>query len=389
MPAKIDTELNLRFLYICFKHSNFSTVDFHEVASYFQIKAPAARMRLMRLRQALEAESSREGFRERDRRRKLNPFKAKDKLYALDGEDDDDETLDDMPLMQRLHARMMRVKREDGLMIKNEDGTLIKDEDTAMIKSEDVTFWGKKEEDLDDQDETKMTGIETRDLHGTSFKSEEVNDSRLSLKGQPASGEMFKSEVVSPSHAPASVQHDSPLSWASSGQRAFNAKSEDSPPLAQPTIPSYGPVKMELNTIDTKRQAFGYGNQQSPAPSANTGLFNFRAYDHTNTSGPPIHGHDSSVKPESTNTNGHFFHNYSSHAHSHPDVFNPFAQVKPESTYCNTQMTTPSGLSSPFRLDAFNTTLANSLTLGDDVGPKPGYADSLFGSPHIKDDTGL
>ncbi|KAI5257147.1 hypothetical protein E4T42_01227 [Aureobasidium subglaciale] len=342
MPAKIDTELNLRFLYICFKHSNFSTVDFHEVASYFQIKAPAARMRLMRLRQALEAESSREGFRERDRRRKLNPFKAKDKSYALDGEDDDDETLDDMPLMQRLHARMMRVKREDGLMIKNEDGTLIKDEDTAMIKSEDVALWGKKEGDLDDQDETKMTGIDSRDLHRTSFKSE-VNDSHLSLKSQPTSQEVFKS----------------------------------------------GFVKMELDTIDTKRQAFGHAKQQSPALSANTGLFNFRAYGHANTSGPPIQDHDSSLKPESTNTNGHFFHNYSSHAHSHPDVFNPFAQVKPESTYDNTQMTTPSGLSSPFRLDAFNTTLANSLTLGDDVGPKPEYAESLFGSPHIKDDTGL
>ena len=105
-------------------------VDFHEVASYFQIKAPAARMRLMRLRQALEAESSREGFKERDRKRRLNPFKAKEKTYALhDGEDDDDESLDDMPLMQRLHARMMRIKREEGLMIKDEDGTLVKGED--------------------------------------------------------------------------------------------------------------------------------------------------------------------------------------------------------------------------------------------------------------------
>ncbi|KAI5201567.1 hypothetical protein E4T39_05091 [Aureobasidium subglaciale] len=388
MPAKIDTELNLRFLYICFKHSNFSTVDFHEVASYFQIKAPAARMRLMRLRQALEAESSREGFRERDRRRKLNPFKAKDKSYAIDGEEDDDETLDDMPLMQRLHARMMRVKREEGLVIKNEDGTLIKDEDTAMIKSEDVALCGKKEEDLDDRDEAKMTGIESRDPHGTFFKNE-VNDSHLSLKCQPISEEAFKSEVIISSQAPASVQHDSPLSYASSGQRVFEAKSEDSPPLAQHTIPSYSPVKMELDTIDTKRQVFGYGNQQSPAASVNTRPFNFRAYDHPNTSGPPIQEHDSSIKPESTSTNGHFVHKYSSLPRSHPDVFNPFAQVKPETTYGTAQMTTPPGLSSPFRLDAFNTTLANSLALRDDVGSKPEYADSLFGSPRIKDDTDL
>ena len=67
-------------------------------------------------------------------------------MYAHDGEDDDDESLDDVPLMQRFHARMMRIKREEGLMIKNEDGTLIKDEDTAMIKNEDDDFWGKKEE---------------------------------------------------------------------------------------------------------------------------------------------------------------------------------------------------------------------------------------------------
>ncbi|KAL1304248.1 hypothetical protein AAFC00_000664 [Neodothiora populina] len=54
MPAKIDADSNLRFLYSCFKHSNHTTINYAKVAQDFQIKAPAARMRLMRLKIALE-----------------------------------------------------------------------------------------------------------------------------------------------------------------------------------------------------------------------------------------------------------------------------------------------------------------------------------------------
>lgn len=193
-------------------------VDFHEVASYFQIKAPAARMRLMRLRQALEAESSKEGFKEKDRKRRLNPFKAKDKMYAHDGEDDDDESLDDVPLMQRLHARMMRIKREEGLMIKNEDGTLIKDEDTAMIKNEDDDLWGKKEESFDEQGEISNAG--TR-----SFKNE-IDDSHSNLQKQVTPVDMkdvVKSETANLAYVPSSIEQHALASY-------LVAKPQDIPP---------------------------------------------------------------------------------------------------------------------------------------------------------------
>lgn len=58
MPAKLDAHSNLRFLYACFKHSNYTTVAYRLVAGEFGIKPPAARMRLMRLKGMLDALSS-------------------------------------------------------------------------------------------------------------------------------------------------------------------------------------------------------------------------------------------------------------------------------------------------------------------------------------------
>jgi hypothetical protein len=220
-----------------------SQVDFHEVASYFQIKAPAARMRLMRLRQALEAESNREGFREKDRKRRLNPFKAKDKMYNNDGDyDDDDESLDDVPLMQRLQARMMRIKREEGLMIKNEDGTLIKDEDTAMIKNEDDGFWGKKEEDVDEQEGKDVVNPGTGG-YGASYFKNELNDSRSDLQTQ-----------VTPVDTEGAVKPRNVTSLATHHANSY-----------------LGPIKNEL---DPKCRDYGYGSNQltptHPTPTSTT-----------------------------------------------------------------------------------------------------------------------
>ncbi|KAH0173172.1 hypothetical protein KCU67_g1406, partial [Aureobasidium melanogenum] len=368
MPAKIDTELNLRFLYICFKHSNFSTVDFHEVASYFQIKAPAARMRLMRLRQALEAESSKEGFKEKDRKRRLNPFKAKDKMYAYDGEDDDDESLDDVPLMQRFHARMMRIKREEGLMIKNEDGTLIKDEGTATIKNEDYDFWGKKEECADEQEEDAiMVNTETHEVGGISHFKNEMKDSHPDLQKRHTSVDMegaVKSEAASLGFVPSS--------YPSSNKGATMAMPQNIPQLNIPHRAAHlGPAQME-------RRDYGYGgDQHTPAHPANAVPFNFRAYGHANTSSPYVQEHSDINKPEHTSNSDHPapFHGYNSALR--PDAFNTFAQVKPESTYGMT----PSGLDSPFRLDMFNTAMTNSAS-ETEASPRQ---KSLVDSPMIQD----
>ncbi|KAH0366267.1 hypothetical protein KCU65_g5424, partial [Aureobasidium melanogenum] len=368
MPAKIDTELNLRFLYICFKHSNFSTVDFHEVASYFQIKAPAARMRLMRLRQALEAESSKEGFKEKDRKRRLNPFKAKDKMYAHDGEDDDDESLDDVPLMQRFHARMMRIKREEGLMIKNEDGTLIKDEDTAMTKNEDDDFWGKKEECIDEQEDEAMVNAGTHEVGGTSYFKNETNDSHPDLQEQitPVDVEgAVKSEAASLGFVPSS--------YPSSNEGATVAKPQNMPHLTTQHRAAYlGPAQME-------RRDYGYGgDQHTPAHPANAVPFNFRTYGHANTSN--LYVHERSDFDKSTNNNGSPapFHGYNSTPR--PDALHTFAQVKPENTYGMT----PSALDSPFRLDMFNTAMTNSSAPEVEASPRQ---KSLVDSPMINDDT--
>ncbi|KAI4725317.1 hypothetical protein E4T49_06939 [Aureobasidium sp. EXF-10728] len=340
MPAKIDTELNLRFLYICFKHSNFSTVDFHEVASYFQIKAPAARMRLMRLRQALEAESSKEGFKEKDRKRRLNPFKAKDKMYVHDGEDDDDEALDDVPLMQRLRTRMMRIKREEGFMIKNEDGTLIKDEDAATVKNEDDDFWGKKEEDLDEQEERATVSAGNREVGGTYFKSE-LNDSCPDVQQQTTSvGKegVVKPENTSTAYAPSPAQQHVLAPYPSTSQGVTMAEPGHAPSLVtQHNAPYLSPAKLE-------RRDYGYGREQhtSSAHPTNNVPFSFRVYGLANSSSPHVQ-HSDTVKPEQ---NPVPFHSYNSM--SRPDVFASFAQNNPETTYGNPHVTPPPGLASPW-----------------------------------------
>ncbi|GAB7361755.1 hypothetical protein MBLNU230_g1801t1 [Neophaeotheca triangularis] len=54
MPAKLDDPTSLRFLYCCMCHSNYSSIDYNAVGHAFSIKAPAARMRFTRLREALD-----------------------------------------------------------------------------------------------------------------------------------------------------------------------------------------------------------------------------------------------------------------------------------------------------------------------------------------------
>ena len=338
-------------------------------------------MRLMRLRQALEAESSKEGFKEKDRKRRLNPFKAKDKLYAHDGEDDDDESLDDVPLMQRLHARMMRIKREEGLMIKNEDGTLIKDEDTAMIKNEDDDFWGKK--DCDDEQEEGMVNAGARELGGTPYFKNETNESHPNQQEDSTPIDMegvVKSETASLAYVPSSVAQHALAPYPNSNGGATMAKPQNIPHSSPEHTGAYlGPTKME-------RRDYGYrGDQRTPAHATNAAPFNFRTYGHANTSRP--YKCSDISKPEHINNHGHPspYHGYN--PIPRPDAFNPFAQVKPESTHGNTQVTRPSNLDSPFRLDMFNTALTNSVASEVEASPRQKSVECVVDSPMIRDDT--
>lgn len=54
MPSKLNDASNLRFLYACLQTCDFPQIDYHKVAKQFGIQAPAARMRLRRLRDSLE-----------------------------------------------------------------------------------------------------------------------------------------------------------------------------------------------------------------------------------------------------------------------------------------------------------------------------------------------
>lgn len=139
MPAKIDAEANLRFLYVCFKHSNFSTIDYHKVAAHFQIKAPAARMRLMRLRMALEGESTKDNRGKRNKEDKG----GKGKAYVFYDDEDDDEALDNLPLADRMKLRLLRIKREES--VKREEGW------EGGIKREFDWESVKKEEEHEDE----------------------------------------------------------------------------------------------------------------------------------------------------------------------------------------------------------------------------------------------
>lgn len=272
-------------------------------------------------------------------------------MYNFDGEeDDDDESLDDVPLMQRLQARMMRIKREEGLMVKNEDGTLIKDEDTEMVKNEYDGFWGKKEEGVDEQDDKDMVKVGTAE-YGVAFKSE-INDARADLQTQAT--------PVGPLGAvePGSVF---PVT------------------ATQGTAPHLGLPQME---IGPKCNDYGYGSDQHTP----THLANFRAYGPTNTSGPCAHEHKDNFKPKHVNNNDYSTPFNGFNSIPRPDVFNTFAPAKLESTYRNTSVTPPSGLDSSFRLDMFNAALTNPMTPGSEARPRQKYVDSVMGSPTVKDD---
>jgi hypothetical protein len=106
MPSKLDDASNLRFLYACLQTCDFPAIDYHRVAKLFGIQAPAARMRLRRLRDSLEGKEGgskapkKQMARDSRRRprggKKTGTKEGYEKHWnVIDDDDDDDE---DIPL---------------------------------------------------------------------------------------------------------------------------------------------------------------------------------------------------------------------------------------------------------------------------------------------------
>ena len=246
----------------------------------------------MRLRQALEAENSREGgFGHGGRKRpRLNPFKAKDKMYAFqDVEDDDDETLDEMPLMQRLQSRLMRMKQEDGTVVKLEDGTIIKNEGgneikseiDGMIKTENGGFWFKQEDTLDEQSAQRQVKSERKDPLG---KSPAQRRDSLFVTEDPV-----KTDDKSQDCAPFTVQHiytpySEPINCGSTSKFENTATPQNqythprSLESANVEAGGYGGMSYPSTNTSTLGYQPTAPSNHSPFPSFNS--FSFRNYDH-------------------------------------------------------------------------------------------------------------
>ena len=106
MPSKLDDASNLRFLYACLQTCDFPAIDYHRVAKLFGIQAPAARMRLRRLRDSLEGKEggskapkkqmARDGRRRPRSGKKFGAKEGYEKHWNVIEDDDDDD--EDIPL---------------------------------------------------------------------------------------------------------------------------------------------------------------------------------------------------------------------------------------------------------------------------------------------------
>jgi hypothetical protein len=107
MPSKLDDASNLRFLYACLQTCDFPAIDYHKVAKQFGIQAPAARMRLRRLRDSLEGkEGGSKVSKKGDGRlkprggKKIHTKEGYEKKWnGHDDDDDDDDDDEDTPLV--------------------------------------------------------------------------------------------------------------------------------------------------------------------------------------------------------------------------------------------------------------------------------------------------
>ena len=110
MPSKLDDASNLRFLYACLQTCDFPAIDYHKVAKQFGIQAPAARMRLRRLRDSLEGKEGGSnaskkqmgggGGRRPRGGKKAHAKEGYEKYWqgVDDGDDGDDDDEEDVPL---------------------------------------------------------------------------------------------------------------------------------------------------------------------------------------------------------------------------------------------------------------------------------------------------
>jgi hypothetical protein len=124
MPSKLDDASNLRFLYACLQTCDFPAIDYHRVAKQFGIQAPAARMRLRRLRDSLEGKDggskapkkqvARDGRRKLRGGKKTGAKEGYEKHWNVIEDDDDDD--EDIPL-----GSLKSGRRDSGDEPKKED----------------------------------------------------------------------------------------------------------------------------------------------------------------------------------------------------------------------------------------------------------------------------
>lgn len=118
MPSKLDDTSNMHFLFACLEASSPNRIDFQKVAKKFGIQVPAARMRLHRLREALEGKQGNKVAKTKPsakNRRKQGNEKKTGKKEGLEtdwkGMEDDDD--DEEPVVRKSEDQTGELKKEE------------------------------------------------------------------------------------------------------------------------------------------------------------------------------------------------------------------------------------------------------------------------------------
>lgn len=118
MPSKLDDTSSMHFLFACLEASAPNRIDFQKVAKQFGIQVPAARMRLHRLREALEGKQGSKVTKARPaarKRRKQGDEKKTGRKEGLEtnwkGMEDDDD--DEEPVVRKFEDQSAKLKKEE------------------------------------------------------------------------------------------------------------------------------------------------------------------------------------------------------------------------------------------------------------------------------------
>lgn len=126
MPSKLDDTSSMHFLYACLEATHPSRVDFQKVAKKFNIRVPAARMRLRRLQEALDGKQNSRVSKTRSTVPNRGKQRGEKKTAKKEGletnwkgmeEDDDDDDDDDEEMLVRksedLSGKLRKEENDD------------------------------------------------------------------------------------------------------------------------------------------------------------------------------------------------------------------------------------------------------------------------------------